>query len=114
MKSLFLAAVVVLGAACSVTEPKERQIVLGVAADSVACNGAHGPMKCLSVRELVGGDAWGSWQPHFDGIEGFAHEPGFNYEIMVARRHIANPPADGSSIADRLLLVLQKTPATGN
>ncbi|MGH7469582.1 MAG: DUF4377 domain-containing protein [Longimicrobiales bacterium] len=28
-------------------------------------------------------------------------EPGFTYKLLVARRRIANPPADGSSIAWR-------------
>lgn len=102
-----------LGLACNSTRPLETVIHLQVGADSIACVGAHGPQQCLQVRELVGGDAWGAWQPFFDGIEGFVHEPGFICDLSVARREISNPPADASSYAYRLLTVLSKVAKRG-
>lgn len=66
----------------------------------------------MSVRELVGGDAWGNWQPFYDSIDGFVHEPGFMYDLLVAKRTIRNPPADGSSIAYRLIRILSRTPSS--
>jgi hypothetical protein len=62
----------------------------------------------LQVRELVGGDAWGSWRPLFSSIEGFTHEPGFVYDLIAARRRVANPAADGSAYAYRLLRIVSK------
>jgi Domain of unknown function (DUF4377) len=97
-----------LSVACDATEPREQAVHLQVGADSIACVGAHGPQLCLQVRELVGGDAWGAWQPFFDAIEGFVYERGFIYDLAVARREIRNPPADGSSYAYRLLTILSK------
>jgi len=92
-----------------VTAPTEQQVRLQVAADSVACVGAHGPQRCLSIRQLVGGDAWGGWQPFFGSIEGFTHEPGFVYDLLAARRVLRDPPADGSAYTYRLIELLSKT-----
>lgn len=99
----------VAAAACRSGTGLEVQVRMQVAPDSVTCVGAHGPQKCLSVRELVGGDASGSWQHLFESIEGFSHEPGFLYDLQVARRTIRNPPADGSSVAYRLIRIVSKT-----
>lgn len=51
-----------------------------------------------------------AWQLFHDPIEGFAHEEGCRDVLRVAERQIANPPADGSSIADRLVAARSKTP----
>jgi hypothetical protein len=104
---LFAAAVAAL--ACSGTEPFELETLMWVGPDSVSCVGAHGPQKCLSVRELVGGDVLGNYHPFYWHIEGFSHEPGFEYQLLVGQRTIRNPPADGSSIAYRLISVVSKT-----
>jgi hypothetical protein len=97
-------------ASCRDITGVEYEQRMQVAADSVDCVGAHGPRRCLSVRELAGGDAWGGWQPFFDWIDGFVHEPGFMYDLLVAKRTIRNPPADGSSVEFRLIRILSKTP----
>lgn len=88
--------------------PREHELRLQIGPDSISCVGAHGPQKCLEVRELVGGDAWGAWTPFFESIDGFEYEPGFVYDLRVARRSIRNPPADGSSYAYRLLAIVSK------
>lgn len=88
------------------TAPAERERVLEVAAQRVPCVGV-GPRECLQVREGV--DA--PWQLFYDAIEGFTYEPGFRYVLRVAERSVPNPPADGSSLAYRLLHVESRAAA---
>src|SRR2546421_10766693 len=85
--------------------PKERVVVMDIAPQRVPCVGV-GPMQCLSVRERP--DT--AWTLLYDGIEGFSFEPGYQYTIRVAVRTVHNPPADGSSLAYRLLALIQKVP----
>lgn len=107
---LVAVASVVPGIGCRTsTEPREYEARLQVAADSVDCFGMH-PRKCLYVRELVGGDAWTSWGAFYAPIDGFAHEPGFVYDLIVGRREIRNPPADGSSVSYRLISIVSMVP----
>jgi hypothetical protein len=104
-----LALALLLGAAAacrSATGPAERVFTLQVAPARVPCVG-EGTHECLQVRERA--DA--PWQLFYDPIEGFVHEPGYQYLLRVARRPVANPPADGSSAAYRLLAVLSRTAA---
>jgi hypothetical protein len=72
-------------------------------ADCIALN----PRRCLLVRESPDGP----WLLFYDEIEGFSWEPGYEYTLLVARRTIRNPPADGSSIAYRLVEILARTRA---
>lgn len=79
---------------------------LEVAAQRMAC---HHPlilqMQCLRVREVYY-DAQGlktgtpgEWQPLYEQIEGYTHEPGVRNVLRVKRYTIENPPADASSVA---------------
>ncbi len=77
-----------------------------VAESRVACV-AVGPTECLQVRERP--DA--PWQLFYGGIEGFVYEPGFRWVLRIAVTPVQDPPADGSSLAYRLLHVVSKTPA---
>jgi hypothetical protein len=61
-------------------------------------------MECLQVRWT----AVGPWELFYDSIEGFTWEAGHYYLLRVARREVPNPPADGSSVAFRLVKVLSK------
>lgn len=63
-----------------------------------------GPWKCLLVK--TDGDT--DWTLFYDGIEGFAYEEGFDYQLLVRREKIDNPPADGSSIRYTLVEVVEK------
>jgi hypothetical protein len=99
---LFSAAV----SCSSATGPQEREIRLEISEQRVPCVGV-GPQECLQVREQS--DA--SWKLFYGDIEGFAYEPGFRYVLQVAERPVPNPPADGSSLAYRLLRVISRTPA---
>jgi heat shock protein HslJ len=64
-------------------------------------------MKCLLVRYSPDEE----WQMFYSGIDGFFFVPGFNYELLVNRFPIENPPADGSSIGYTLVEVVSMTPA---
>jgi hypothetical protein len=96
-----------IAASCSsITEPRERLFTLEVAEQRVPCVGMF-PRECLQARERS--DA--PWELFYDPIEGFTYEPGFRYVLRVAERRVPDPPADGSSLAYRLLLVVSKTAA---
>ena len=49
----------------------------------------------------------GEWQPLFQDIEGFTHTPGTRNVVRVNRYTVANPPADGSSVAYVLDMVVE-------
>lgn len=60
--------------------------------------------RCLRIRILP--DT--SWMLFYDRIDGFEFEEGYRWRLEVERRRVANPPADGSSFAYRLLRVLSR------
>lgn len=97
--------VVAMVAGCDIMGPSERIALMDIASQRVACVGV-GPQECLRVREHP--DT--AWTLFYSGIDGFAFEPGFEYTLRVAIRSVKNPPADGSSLAYRLLAVLRKAP----
>src|SRR5688572_13757936 len=94
-------------AGCSITGPSERIVLMDIAAEPVACVGV-GPQQCLRVREHP--DT--AWTLFYSGVEGFIYEPGFDYTLRVAVRAVANPPADGSARAYRLVAILRKDPVS--
>jgi hypothetical protein len=96
----------VMSSCISITGTNERVFNLEVAEQQVPCVGVA-PQQCLQVRDRP--DA--PWTLFYDGIEGFTYEPGFRYLLRVAVREVPNPPADGSSLAYRLVDVLAKTAA---
>jgi hypothetical protein len=92
--------------------PGER-LFLEVAAQRVPC---HHPLmpgyRCLHVREIAYDDngiqrAGGDWRFLYQDIEGYTHEPGVRNVLRLTRYRIANPPADGSSIAYVLDMVVE-------
>lgn len=106
LRALILAAALFLVPACmDPTGPKEDVLTLEIASARVPCVGV-GPMECLQLRES--GDA--DWDLFYGSIEGFTWEPGYRYTLLVARREVPNPPADGSNQSLRLLEVLSKSP----
>ena len=92
--------------------PGER-VFLEVAAQRVAC---HHPMmpdyQCLHVREISYDDqglktGTGDWQFLYQDIEGYTHQPGVRNVLRLKRYKVANPPADGASIAYVLDMVVE-------
>jgi heat shock protein HslJ len=93
--------------------PGER-IFLEVAAHTKPCNHPLIPdMQCLQVRELKYDDkglkigAPGAFANFYDDIEGYTHEDGVRNVLRVQRYTIKNPPADGSSNAYVLDMVVE-------
>ena len=84
--------------------PGERMF-LEVASQRVDCNHPLIPdMQCLRVRELFFDQAGlkagepGEWQPLYEDIEGFEHQPGVRTVLRVNRYTRDPAPADASSI----------------
>lgn len=84
--------------------PGER-VFLEVAAQRVPCHHAMMPdYQCLHVREIGYGDngvktSEGEWEFLYQDIEGYTHQAGIRNVLRLTRYDVANPPADGSSIA---------------
>lgn len=60
--------------------------------------------QCLRVRERTyAADgtlaSQGEWQPLYQEIEGYTHTPGTRNVVRVRKFTVKNPPADGSSVA---------------
>jgi heat shock protein HslJ len=115
-KSLFLAAAAVaLVAACSSgtgdnggpEAAVEKEIL--VAHFVSECVGV-GPQQCLNVRESDQSE----WTLRYDPIEGFEHEAGYDYRLLISETTVEDPPADASSIRWNLLEVLEKTPVAAS
>ncbi|TWT19321.1 DUF4377 domain-containing protein [Luteimonas marina] len=90
-----------------------ERVFLEVAAERVPC---HHPMmpdyRCLHVREITYDDKGikqetGEWEYLYQDIEGYTHEPGVRNVLRLKRFEVANPPADGSSIAYVLDMVVE-------
>lgn len=89
-------------------------VFLEVAAQTKPCNHPLIPdMKCLQVRELKYDDKGiktgteGAFENFYGNIEGYTHEPGIRNVLRVKRYTIKNPPADGSSLAYELDMVVE-------
>ena len=91
-----------------------ERVFLEVGAQTKPCN--H-PLiagkQCLQVRELKYDDKGiktgtdGAFENFYGDIEGYAHEAGTRNVLRVKRYRIANPPADGSSLAYELDMVVE-------
>ena len=93
--------------------PGER-VFLEVAAETKPCSHPLIPDKqCLQVREIQYDDKGlkvgtpGAFQHFYDSIEGYTHEPGIRNVLRVDRYTVKNPPADASSSAYVLDMVVE-------
>lgn len=97
----------VVGAVAAAPPPSdavaETLFVRGPLAD---CQG-EGPRKCLVVR----GAESEPWRNLFAPIEGFTHDPAFDYELRVEVTRIENAPADAPSLRYRLVQLVSQKPA---
>ncbi|HEU0306171.1 MAG TPA: META and DUF4377 domain-containing protein [Lysobacter sp.] len=69
-------------------------------------------MQCLQVRKRTyAGNgtlaSQGEWQPLYQEIEGYTHTPGTRNVLRVKQFTVANPPADASSVAYVLDMVVE-------
>ena len=83
-------------------QPEQVKMVVGP--EKVDCVG-EGPMTCLQVK--FDGDS--EWMLFYDNIAGFEFEPGFEYELLVTKTEVEDPPAGASSIQYALVEVVGKT-----
>ena len=81
-----------------------EQLTMFVGPEQVDCVGVA-PQTCLLIKF----EPEAEWQYFYDAIEGFEYEPGFEYELLVEKTDIENPPADASSIQYTLLEEVSKT-----
>ena len=88
------------------TATKGIEKIIYVAPTQVDCTGVA-PQKCLQVKE---GSLDQDWKLHYSPIQGFDYEPGYTYRLRIRETAIANPPADGSSLAWTLMAIESKTP----
>ena len=93
---------------------KGETAFLEVAAQTKPCTHPLIPnMQCLQVRKLEYDDKGiktgtdGEFQNFYSAIEGYTHEPGIRNVVRVKRYAIKNPPADGSSQAYVLDMVVE-------
>jgi hypothetical protein len=110
LRRLAALASLVSAAACSPVEPDgEARLTLHVDAWTVECV-AVARHRCLRVRRHPDGE----WSDFHDAITGFAHEPGYRYALLVTRRRVGDPPADGSAYAYELVRVLSRVRVAGD
>ncbi|AWV05861.1 META domain-containing protein [Lysobacter maris] len=90
------------------------QVFMEVAAERQPCSHPLIPdMKCLMVREVEYDDAGvqtrvsEEWQPLYQEVEGYEHQPGVRNVLRLKRFDIANPPADAPSVAYVLDMVVE-------
>jgi hypothetical protein len=90
----------------STAAPSGADVVrMWVEPERVDCVGVA-PMECLQVAYSEGGDT----QLFYDSIEGFEYEEGTAYVLDVRVSEVADPPADGSSLAYTLVTVVSAVP----
>lgn len=103
-------AVTTLLAGCSsdgdaASEASGDVVRMWVEPDLVECTGV-GPMECLQVAYTEGGEP----ELFYEAIDGFTFTEGTRYVLDVEVTEVADPPADASSLAYRLVEVVSEEP----
>ena len=87
-------------------EDTNEFFIMTVASETAECVGL-GPQTCLQIRFNVDDE----WQFHYDQIAGFAHEVGYEYQLLVRKAELQGELlADASSFIYKLDQILSKTP----
>ena len=111
--SVLLGSGTIAIAACSAPDPSTETapdaeiVTLYVGPEKVDCVGVA-PQECLLVRDSPDDE----YEFFYSQINGFDYEPGYEYELLVQKTPVENPPADASSIEWTLIEVVSKTPVT--
>lgn len=98
--------VAAVGVGSGVLETEAETLTLWVAPYWTDCVGIP-QQKCL----LVSSDPAEEWEYLFDGIDGFAFEPGYSWKLMVRRLPLQDRPSDRASYRLILIEVLEKRTA---
>ena len=104
MKFPLLAAALMLAGCQQVTAPEGETLFVNAAL--VPCIGV-GPMQCMQVKESKEQD----WTLFYNHIQGFTFEPGYLYELKIAKFKVDNAPADAPNIRYELLQLVSKQAA---
>ncbi|RYY80730.1 MAG: DUF4377 domain-containing protein [Moraxellaceae bacterium] len=89
-------------------------IFLEVAPHTKTCNAGVRQMQCLQVRPVtydqqgLKSDASNDWQNFYDPIEGYTHDSNQRVILRVKKYAVSNPPADASSYAYILDMVVEQ------
>ncbi|WNJ19525.1 META domain-containing protein [Pontibacter sp. G13] len=92
-------------AACNGNKSVNNKTVF-VGPTKVNCVGV-GPMKCLQIRYHPDEE----WKMYYQDIDGFSHQEGVEYELLVEEYVIPNPPADGSNKGMKLIRIVNQAEA---
>lgn len=106
LMTLLFSGLFLMAAACTPTAGSEAAdtLTMYVGPEKVECVGVA-PQECLQIKF----DADEAWQLLYQDIEGFTFEPGSEYELIVNRINVENPPADASSIRYELVEIVNVT-----
>lgn len=85
------------------SEPVSETITMIVGPETVACEGVA-PQTCLQVKYAEDEE----WQLFYDSIAGFEHAPSFQYELLVKKIAVENPPADASAFRYELVEIVDQ------
>ena len=77
-----------------------------IAATTRPCNAGVMETECILYKAS---ESQAEWHNLYSPIKGFKYEKGFEYELIVKKTTISNPPADASSIQYELIKLLRKT-----
>lgn len=111
MKKVILLSTLGVGlftSCASTKEMKQGEELLTIAPETRECSAGVAKMQCMFVKEMNATE----WQYFYNQIDGFTHEPGYEYQIIVSTSKVENPPADRSSITYKLVKVVSKKLAT--
>ncbi|MFN4081307.1 MAG: DUF4377 domain-containing protein, partial [Saprospiraceae bacterium] len=76
--------------------------------ETLPCSAGAAKLECMQVK-------WSKdqadWENFYGQIEGFEFEKGYEYELLVREKKIANPPADAPGIKYALVKTVSKTKA---
>lgn len=98
------AALLCLVLACATVQSQAAvNLTMDIAAQRRRCVG-EAVQQCLVVRR----DGDTAWTNFYDPIEGFTHEAGYRYRVLIERQVVPRPPADGSSFRYRLVRILSR------
>lgn len=90
---------------------KPERMFLEVGPERKPCSAGAGRHQCLQVREIRYGDNGvktytGQWEYFYSEIEGYKHQPGISNTLRIDRYKLQNVPADASSYAYVLDMVI--------
>ncbi|PJG60502.1 DUF4377 domain-containing protein [Aeromonas cavernicola] len=102
MKTPLIGATILLSA-CQQVPPSRHVETLYINNQWVDCVGVS-PMQCMQVRT----DEQQPWSLFYQHIEGFHFEPGYYYQLEVAKEPLTDVPADASSMRYQLIKIVNQ------